>query len=339
MTALLEVAAHLPPTGFPIEDLADRLGLSDRQVRLFRRFHGLAEVRLDPGGSLLDLLLAAAARLDGLAGNEHRVRYVVHARGMPVAVPYPHNPLRELCRALGLDHALSFTLTHQACATGLLAVDAVGRMLAADGDPDALALVLAGEKTYTPDAQLVPETAIFGEGAAAALVSTGDGPGRGDRLLAYATSAHGEFDGRLRVDRDLAVRFQDEYPRLLAEVLLAAVDKAGLTLDDIALLLPHNVNAVSWRRVCQRIGFPVRRVVLDNVAVVGHSFAADPFLNHRTAVDGGRLAPGDRYLVGAAGLGATFSAMVLRRDPDGPTQDSADQDNTDQDGVRARGNR
>lgn len=307
MTALSAVAAHVPPRAVPIEDLP--LGLADRQVRLFRRFHGLAEVRLDPGGSLLDLLLAATTGLAELRGHEHRVRYVVHARSMPVAVPYPENPLHELCGKTGLGHALAFTITHQACASGLLAIDAVGRLLAADPDPDALGLVLAGEKTFTQDARLVPETAVFGEAAGAALVSA---HGARDRLLSYSVDVRGDFDGRLALDRELAVRFQKEYPELLAGVLLTAVSQAGLSLEDIQVLLPHNVNAVSWRRVCKRIGFPVERVVLDNVPVTGHCFAADPFLNYRTALDRGLLRPGESYLVGAAGVGATFSAAVFQ---------------------------
>ncbi|MGW5053883.1 3-oxoacyl-[acyl-carrier-protein] synthase III C-terminal domain-containing protein [Actinokineospora sp. NPDC004072] len=305
MTALAAVGAHVPKRAVPIDELP--LGLTERQLKLFRRFHGLDEVRLSDG-SPLDLLLDAARSVAGLRGSEHRVRYVVHARSMPVAVPYPDNPLHDLCRAIGLEHAVAFTITHQACATGLLAIDAAGRLLA-DDEPDALALVLAGEKTFTPDARLVPETAVFGEAAGAALVSAA---GSTDRLLSYAVDVRGDFDGRIAVDRELAVRFQKEYPELLANVLLTAVERAGLALGDIEVLLPHNVNAVSWRRVCGRIGFPVERVVLDNVPVTGHSFAADPFVNHRTAVERGLLRPGAPYLVGAAGVGATFSAMVFR---------------------------
>ncbi|GLZ39775.1 3-oxoacyl-[acyl-carrier-protein] synthase III C-terminal domain-containing protein [Actinokineospora sp. NBRC 105648] len=308
MTAIVEVAAHLPPDRLALEDLADRLDLTERQIRLFRRFHGLSEVCLDLDGTLLDLLVAATDGLESLRGNESRVRYVVYARGMPAAVPYPNNPLHEMCAKFGLDHAMAFTVTHQACATGLLAVDVAGRLLAGEADPEALALVVSGEKTFTPDARLVQETAIFGEGSAAVLVSAA---GPRDRLLAYTTTTRGDFDGRLSIDPTLAARFQNEYHGLLAEVLLAAVERAGLALDDIAVLLPHNVNSVSWRRVCKQIGFPLERVVLDNVAVTGHSFAADPFLNYRTAHDQGRLRPGERYLVGAAGLGATFSAMVF----------------------------
>ena len=310
MTALAEVAAYLPALSVPIEDLADSLDLSPRQIRMFQRFHGLGAVtRQRPGETLADLLVAAAGGLAELADRTPDVRYVVHARGMPVAGPYPLNPVREVARRLGLAHAVTFTVTHQACAASLMAIDVAGRLLAADGVPGRLALVLAGEKTWTRDAQLVPETSMSGEGAGACLVGA-DGPR--DRVLSFVTRSRGEFDGRLGEHPELMLRFQREYPEILAEVVLGAVEEAGLRLEDLSLILPHNVNVVSWRQLARRIGFPVERVLLDNVPVTGHSFAADAFLNHRTATERGLLEPGRPYLIGAAGIGATISAMVLR---------------------------
>jgi 3-oxoacyl-[acyl-carrier-protein] synthase III len=307
VTALEAVATYVPQTRVPVEDLADAVGLNPVQVKVFRRYHGLAEVRCDPDGTLLDLLLAAATRLDALRGREADVRYVLYARAIPVGVPFPLNPLHELCDALGLRHAVAFTVTQQACATGLQAIDIAGRLLAADPYPGALALVIAGEKTFTLESRLLPETSLFGEGSAVGLVRL-DGPR--DRMLAYAVDVRGEFDGEFD---DVAVRFQREYPESLADVLLAAVARAGLELDDIEVVLPHNVNLVSWRRLCRRIGFPVERVVLDNVSRLGHVFCADAFINYQTARERGLLSPGTRFLMAAAGAGrgATFSAMVF----------------------------
>ncbi len=307
MTALEAVAVHLPPRSLPIEQVAADLGLEPKQATLLRRFHGLDRVRYDPEGTLFDLLLGAARALEPLRGRERDVRYVLHARGV-TQVPYPHNPLHEVCRELGLEHALAFTVTHHACATGLLAVDVAGRLLAADGDPDALALILAGEKAFTRDARLVPQTSLFGESAAAALVRGGAGR---DRVLSYAAVLRGEFDGRLAEDPDLLHRYQRAYPQLLAEAVFTALESAKTGLDELRLILPHNVNLISWRGFCKQVGFPIDRVLLDNVPALGHSFAADAFINHRTATDRGLLRPGDRYLVAAAGVGAAFSAMVL----------------------------
>ncbi|BAJ32283.1 MULTISPECIES: 3-oxoacyl-[acyl-carrier-protein] synthase III C-terminal domain-containing protein [Kitasatospora] len=309
MTALEAVAVHLPPVAEPVEVIGGRLGLTDRQIRLFRRFHGLDQVRVDPDGDLSDLLIAAAKALAPLRGNEHRVKYVLHARSLPIAAPYPHNPLHDALGRLGLTHARAFTITHHACAGSLLALDVAGRLLAADPDPEAMALILAGEKTFTRDARIVPETALFGEGAAACLVRA---EGERDRVLSYAVDQRGEFDGRLADDPELMQRYQRGYPELMVAVMEAALEEAGESWDSIRLLLPHNVNRISWQRICRATGFPLDRVVLDNVPAVGHSFAADVLLNHHTATTSGRLRRGDRYLLAASGIGATFAAMVLQ---------------------------
>src|SRR5579859_3000296 len=313
MTALEAVSVYLPPARTPIESLAGPLGLTDMQVKLFRRFHGLRQVGRDPDPSLSGLLMKAAAGLDALRGQEHRVRYVLYARTMPVVGPYPANPLHEVCRALGLGHTLAFTVTHQSCASGLLAIDMAGRLLAAetaagpDGQGEPLALILSGEKAFTREAQMFADTTIFGEGAAACLVSAF---GTRDRMLAYAANVRGEFDSATGAND---ARLQREYRPLLAEVMRRALDEAGVALADIRVVLPHNVNLVTWQRMCLLLGLPRDRVLLDNIPANGHVFCADLFVNYHTARERGLLQPGDRYLAAAvgAGGGATFAAMVF----------------------------
>jgi 3-oxoacyl-[acyl-carrier-protein] synthase-3 len=315
MMALDAVSAYVPATRVPIEAMADRMGLSERQIRLFRRFHGLREIALAPGMPLDELLLAAARGLRELPDRRHQVRFVVYARAMPVVVPYPDNPLHAVCRALGLEHALTFTVTQQSCASGLLAIDLAGRLLAAEtaagpGDPDgSFALVLTGEKTFTPHAQFIPGTSVFGEAAAACLISS---TGKHDRVLSYACAQRGEFDDNWRPEN--TSQFQQEYRPELARVIRQAVREAGLDLDDIRLVLPHNVNVITWERLCLLLGFPLDRVLLRNVATYGHLFCADVFANYQTACALGLLRPGDCYLAAAvgAGYGATFAAMVLQ---------------------------
>ena len=313
MTALEALSVYLPPERVPVESLAGPLGLTEMQVKLFRRFHGLREVGRDPDPSLQRLLMKAGAGLDALRGQEHRVRYVLYARTMPVVGPYPVNPLHEVCRALGLGHALAFTVTHQSCASGLLAIDMAGRLLAADaadgqdGQAGPLALVLSGEKAFTREAQLFADTTIFGEGASACLVSAF---GDRDRMLAYASNVRGEFDSATGAND---ARLQREYRPSLAAVMRQALDEACVALDDIRVILPHNVNMVTWQRMCLLLKFPLDRVVLDNIPASGHVFCADVFANYKTACERGLLRPGDRYLAAAvgAGGGATFAAMVF----------------------------
>lgn len=309
MTALEAVSSFLPPTRVPIGDLAGRLDLTERQVKMFRRYYGLDTVCMYPEGTLTDLMLAAADKLTALRGREAQVRYVVQARTMEGAAPYPISPLHEVRHALGLAHATAFTVTQHACASGLLALDMAGRLLAADGDPDALALVFAGEKAFTRAVQLIPGTTVMGEGSAAFLVRHG---GPKDRMLAYATRTHGQFSGGLLLEPGRAEEFEDLYLDALQEVIEAAVSRAGITLGELDLVLPHNVNRLSWVRLCKQMGYPIDRVLLDNVPRTGHCFGADSFINYVTAAELGRLHTGDRYLMAAVGLGATFSATVFQ---------------------------
>jgi 3-oxoacyl-[acyl-carrier-protein] synthase-3 len=156
----------------------------------------------------------------------------------------------------------------------------------------------------------VPETSFFAEASAACLVSHG---GPRDRLLAYAAQSRGEFDSDPAEQPDLLGRFQEASPAALANVITVAVKRAGLRLADVRLILPHNVNKVSWRRVCRLLDYPVQQVLLDNVASIGHGFCADAFINYQTAAERELIGVGHRYVIAAAGAapGATFSAMVF----------------------------
>jgi 3-oxoacyl-[acyl-carrier-protein] synthase-3 len=309
MTALREIAGHLPDRRVPLEELLADWQLPAATVDTLQRSYGYAEVRRQkPGETLMDLLVQAAHGLSSLPANESRVRYVLYARTVPVSQPHPLNPLPELCELLGLRHATAFAVTHHGCASGMLAVDIAGRLLAMDGDPDALALIVAAEQVFTLDRTLRPEARIFSEGSAACLVSS-DGPR--DRVLSYATLQRGDLDHWATDRPDHQERFAREYTVLMSEVITMAAKQAGMRVDELRLILPHNVNVRSWRKVCRELGLSPTVVLLDNVPLIGHTFAADPFLNYRTAVDRGLLAAGDRYLLGAAGYGANFSAMVI----------------------------
>jgi 3-oxoacyl-[acyl-carrier-protein] synthase-3 len=251
--------------------------------------------------------VAAARGLPG--GYFERIRYLVQAATIALAVPYPRSAVQEVRRALGLDRARAFSLTQHACASALLAVDVCGRLLATDGDPDALALIVTGEKTFTPVAQLIPDSAVMSEGTAAVLVRPGAGR---DTMLGYASRCHGEFFRAPFQSSAVTSKFNAAYTPALAEVIMTALSRARLAADQIDLVLPHNVNRMSWLRAARATGLPADRIVLDTVPTVGHCFGADSFINYRLACERGLLRPGDHYLMTAVGLNATFSAMVFR---------------------------
>lgn len=301
-TTLRAVAGHLPDTAVDVPGYLRECGLTEDRARLYQHYFGFSEIRLAPEATLAQQLTAAAA---GLADLD-RVRYVIQARTMPVVALYPANPLAEVCASLGLRHAQAFTLTQHACASALVAVDLAGRLLA--DDPDALALVLTGEKAYM--SRFLTDTSVMGEGAVAILVQHG---GEHDEVLGFARRTYGEFHAGSLMPVEYNESYKNLYPVALADVMREAVDRAGLDVDDIALVLPHNVNRMSWVRVLKKLGITGSgRLFLDNLPVFGHCFGADCFLNYRTAVDQGRLRPGDHYMMTSVGINSTFAAMVLR---------------------------
>ena len=207
-------------------------------------------MRRAPDQDLAGLMTAAVRSLTGLAGQEHRVRYVIAARTIATVSQAGQHPVEDLCAALRLVNATAFTLTQHACATGLLAVDLAGQLLAADGDPDALALVIAGEKVFTPQLEIIPGCTVMGESTAACLVGA-DGPA--DRVLGYAVRTHGQHAGHIPPG-DLDPVFLESHNEVLAGVIADAVAAAGVRVSDIDLILPHNVNRRAWLATCRLLG-------------------------------------------------------------------------------------
>ncbi len=262
----------MPQTSVRVGEIGRELGLDPKLIRVFERIYGLENVRLEPGATGLGLMLAAASQLEQLRGREQDVRYVLQARTVETAVPYAAvNPLQEVCRALGLEHAVAFCVTQHACASGLLAVSLAGRLLAGDPHPDALALVLTGEKTFTRDARMIPNTTFMGECSAAALVGAGS---EHDRLVGYATRSYGQFSSGVGMTPERQGEFDELYQDGVTEVIRAALETAGSGVDGLSLILPHNVNRISWARTCKLLGIPMDSVLTDNIRVTGHCFCA-----------------------------------------------------------------
>ncbi|MFF4812981.1 3-oxoacyl-ACP synthase [Kitasatospora sp. NPDC001309] len=260
MTSITAVSSCLPDT-VPIARFQRRLQLTDVQLRRYQRFYGLAEVCRDPAATETELLLRAATKLVELRGQEQRVKYVLQARTMPSPLPYPLTALGPLQAELGLEHAAAFVVSHHACASGLLALDLAGTLLAADPDPNALALVVAGEKAFTAQTQSIPDVTVMGEGTAAVLVSADrSGP---DRMTGYAARTYPRFGDEFIMGEVAAKEFQDLYGPGLCEVIAAALAEAGCGIDELALVLPHNVNRLSWLGVCKDLGLPLEKVFLD----------------------------------------------------------------------------
>ncbi len=114
-------------------------------------------------------------------------------------------------------------------------------------------------------------------------------------------------------DRKLRMDGPEVYRNALArmaEATGAAVERAGLTLDDIDLFVFHQANARITRALGERLGLDPERVV-DCIENLGNSSAATLPLALATAEADGRLRPGARVALGAFGGGFTWGGAVI----------------------------
>lgn len=95
-------------------------------------------------------------------------------------------------------------------------------------------------------------------------------------------------------------------------IILETLKKAKLTIDDIALLIPHNVSMRSWDILLKLINFPKDRFFGENIARNGHSIGADNIINLKDALDGKRLKKGDYFLMFNFGFGVNWSCIILQ---------------------------
>jgi 3-oxoacyl-[acyl-carrier-protein] synthase III len=307
-TTLERIESFLPERSVKIDELAGSLGLRRAEVGVFRKIYGLDRLRFDPDTGLFDLVLPAARRALQALPEGRRIAYVIYAHTMQTLTPPHIDAAQRIREDLGLHDAEAFALTQQACVSSLGAIDLAGELLRAEAPEGAYALMVTGERAYSPKVQLIPNSAIMAEAAAAALVTL---DGRGDQVLSHVTSTLGEYAAGLEMTREEIQGFGKAYSPALGEIIDRAVREAGLTFEDIDLVIPHNVNMVSWRATIKEMGADPAKFFLDNIQHYSHCYASDVFVNYTTVRDRDRLVEGRHYVLVSVGLGATFGAMVI----------------------------
>ena len=156
---------------------------------------------------------------------------------------------------------------------------------------------------------------LFGNGAGAVVIDAlpDDAP---PQLLGWDTGSDGstehilfsEVGGFMQMDGREVFR---RAVRVMVHSANEAMARAGVTAEDIALVVPHQANIRIIDSACDKLGF--RR---DQAAVVLHSTgntsAASIPLALADAVDNGRVADGDLVLLIGFGAGMSWASAVLR---------------------------
>jgi len=85
----------------------------------------------------------------------------------------------------------------------------------------------------------------------------------------------------------------------------------GLSIADVALLIPHQANRRIIEAASERLGLPPEKVII-NIDRYGNTTAGTIPLAMRDAIEQGRLKKGDMALMAAVGAGYTVGASLWR---------------------------
>jgi 3-oxoacyl-[acyl-carrier-protein] synthase-3 len=95
------------------------------------------------------------------------------------------------------------------------------------------------------------------------------------------------------------------------ELCQAMLDRHGLTVDDVDLLIPHQANARIISAVAKRLGLPEEKTVI-NIQNYGNTTGGTIPLATYDALKQGRLKKGDLVLMAAVGAGLTAGGALWR---------------------------
>jgi 3-oxoacyl-[acyl-carrier-protein] synthase III len=190
------------------------------------------------------------------------------------------------------------------------------------------ALVVGVEKLSTVTDRSDPATGpLFGDGAGAVVLVEGEGPlairsrswwadGRlADVLSRPAGGAMRPFDARVLEERAHLLRMEGTRIfrtaiRTMAQQAAIALREAGLTLDDIGLVVPHQANLRIIEALARDLGLPMERVYV-NIGRCGNTGAATIPIALDEATRSGAVPRGKPVLLVSFGAGATAGAAVL----------------------------
>jgi len=226
---------------------------------------------------------------------------------------------------LGAVNAAAFDL-NAACSGFVYGLSTVASMVAS-GAASRVLLIGAEKLHFVMDYRDRNTCVLFGDGAGAVVVERTD-PGAG--VLAIDLGADGAtgstmvFEtlgtrGELSAERDPArnrLHFEGQAVfkiavKGIADSVRRALDRAGLGVDDVDVVVPHQANERIIRAATARLGVPDEKVVV-NIAQHGNTSAASIPMALCDAMDQGRIRPGDVVVFTAFGAGVTWGSVVLR---------------------------
>jgi 3-oxoacyl-[acyl-carrier-protein] synthase-3 len=175
---------------------------------------------------------------------------------------------------------------------------------------------------------------LFGDGAGAAVLEASDQP---TGLLSFQLGSDGsEYDALIFpgcagvhppshevIDRRLHYLRMDGHrvfkfaTRVLADSVAKVVMEAGLTVEEIDLIIPHQANDRILEMARRRLKLPPEKMMV-NLERYGNTSAASVPLALVDAIEEGRIKSGDHLVFVGFGAGLTWAAAAFHWEPQEP---------------------
>jgi 3-oxoacyl-[acyl-carrier-protein] synthase III len=154
---------------------------------------------------------------------------------------------------------------------------------------------------------------LFGDGSGAVVLQATEGPGQ---LLSWDVDSVGAARHNLYANHGgyLIMDGKDVFRRAV-RIMVDSGEKtlkaAGVTADDIALVVPHQANTRIIEAAISRLGIPSERTAIV-LQETGNTSSASIPLALVNAMENGRVNDGDLVLMVGFGAGMTAASALLR---------------------------
>jgi len=232
----------------------------------------------------------------------------------------------DLQAILGAKNAAAFDVG-AACSGFIYALNVAEGLIASE-QAERVLVVAAEKLTSIMDWSDRTTAVLFGDGAGATLVKRSDGHRgilssymKSDGTLAELLyrpgggASHPPSEELLK-DHSYFIKMAGREVFKAAVLSMAdacdhALTKAGLTADDVDLLIPHQANIRIIEATAKHAGLPMEKVYV-NVDRFGNTSAASIAIAFDEAVRTGRIKAGMTVMFVAFGAGFTWASLVLK---------------------------
>ncbi|PKM89283.1 MAG: 3-oxoacyl-ACP synthase [Firmicutes bacterium HGW-Firmicutes-12] len=227
---------------------------------------------------------------------------------------------------IGAINAAAFDIS--AGCTGFIYALSTANQFVASGAYDTVLVVATEAMTRFLNWEDRNTCVLFGDGSGAAVIRPVD---EGEGFLSFVLGSDGSGSDLLKIPAggsrtpatDKTLTNKEHFiqmsgnevfrfaVKIMGEAAINALDKAGLTKEDVDFLVPHQANTRIIEAAAKRLGLPQEKVFI-NLDKYGNMSSASIPVALEEATNKGLLKKGDLIVLVGFGAGLTWGASVMR---------------------------